>query len=132
MIEKTIKARLAILINSAPKILAPTESLLAGSVAMALCHINRLGKTRTGMGRVNTRILVITGSNECASQYMTYMNVFFTAQKRNVVLDVCALDKNLSLLQQGCDITGGQYLKVPQLDGLLQYLLVSNFCLRFL
>lgn len=86
---------------------------------------SQLVKTRTGnMGRVNTRILVITGSNECASQYMTYMNVFFTAQKRNVVIDVCALDKNLSLLQQGCDITGGQYLKVPQLDGLLQYLLV--------
>lgn len=42
MIEKTIKARLAILINSAPKILAPTESLLAGSIAMAMCHINRV------------------------------------------------------------------------------------------
>lgn len=69
---------------------------------------------------------MITGSNESASQYMTYMNVFFTAQKRGVVIDVCALGKNLSLLQQGCDITGGQYLKVPQLDGLLQYLLVSG------
>lgn len=127
MIEKTIKARLAILVNSAPKILAPTESQLAGSIAMALCHINRLLKSRTpGLGRVNTRILVITGSNECASQYMTYMNVFFTAQKKSVVIDVCALDKNLTLLQQGCDITGGQYLKVPQLEGLLQYLLVSR------
>lgn len=57
---------------------------------------------------------------------MTYMNVFFTAQKQNVTLDVCALDKPLSLLQQGCDITGGQYLKLPQLDGFLQYLLVST------
>lgn len=75
--------------------------------------------------KVNSRILVVTGSNECASQYMTYMNVFFTAQKQNVTLDVCALDKPLSLLQQGCDITGGQYLKLPQLDGFLQYLLVS-------
>lgn len=78
------------------------------------------------MGKLNVRILVVTGSNECASQYMTYMNVFFTAQKRSVVIDVCALDKNLSLLQQGCDITGGQYLKVPQLEGLLQYLLVKR------
>lgn len=42
MIEKTVKARLAILINSATKIMAPTESLLAGSIAMALCHINRV------------------------------------------------------------------------------------------
>lgn len=73
---------------------------------------------------MNARILVVTGSLECASQYMTYMNVFFTAQKLGVVIDVCALDKSLSLLQQGCDITGGQYLKLPQLDGFLQYLLV--------
>jgi transcription initiation factor TFIIH subunit 3 len=56
---------------------------------------------------------------------MTYMNVFFTAQKQNIVIDVCALDKSLSLLQQGCDVTGGQYLNLPHLDGLLQYLLVS-------
>lgn len=73
--------------------------------------------------RLNSRILVVTGSNECASQYMTYMNVFFSAQKKSVVLDVCALEKSLGLLQQGCDITGGQYLRLPQLDGLLQYLL---------
>lgn len=53
------------------------------------------------------------------------MNVFFTAQKQGVVIDVCTLDQHLSLLQQGCDITGGLYLKVPQLQGLLQYLLVT-------
>lgn len=54
---------------------------------------------------------------------MTYMNVFFTAQKEKVVLDVCALDNTLVLLQQGCDITGGEYFKVSQIEGLLQYLL---------
>lgn len=57
---------------------------------------------------------------------MNYMNCFFTAQKQGVVIDVCTLDQHLSLLQQGCDITGGLYLKVPQLQGLLQYLLVST------
>lgn len=57
---------------------------------------------------------------------MNYMNVFFTAQKQNIVIDVCALDQHLSLLQQGCDITNGLYLKVPQLQGLLQYLLVHT------
>lgn len=70
--------------------------------------------------------MVVTGSSCSASQYMNYMNVFFTAQKQNVVIDVCALDQHLSLLQQGCDITNGLYLKVPQLQGLLQYLLVCN------
>lgn len=75
--------------------------------------------------QLNCRILVVTGSACSASQYMNYMNVFFTAQKQGVVIDVCTLDQHLSLLQQGCDITGGLYLKVPQLQGLLQYLLVS-------
>ena len=46
------------------------------------------------------------------------------------MLDVCSLDHELTLLQQGCDLTGGNYLKIPQqngqppLAGLLQYLLV--------
>lgn len=31
--------------------------------------------------KMNSRILVLTGSNDSASQYMNYMNVFFTAQK---------------------------------------------------
>jgi len=44
---------------------------------------------------------------------------------------VCSLDQELTLLQQGCDITGGNYLKVPQLAGLLQYLLVKLFVLNF-
>lgn len=80
--------------------------------------------------RMNSRILIITGSSHyLASQYMTYMNVFFTAHKLNVILDVCSLDSTttLTLLQQGSDITGGQYLTLPQAhyEGLLQYLLVK-------
>ncbi|CAH1971949.1 unnamed protein product [Acanthoscelides obtectus] len=90
---------------------------------MALCYIVRLQRTKPPGAKLNCRILVVTGSDCSASQYMNYMNVFFTAQKKNIVIDVCALDQHLSLLQQGCDITGGIYLKVPQLQGLLQYLL---------
>lgn len=52
---------------------------------------------------------------------------------QSVILDVCSLDQELTLLQQGCDITGGNYLKVPQLNGLLQYLLVCfNFYIKFI
>lgn len=47
-------------------------------------------------------------------------------------MDVCSLDQELTLLQQGCDITGGNYLKVPQLNGLLQYLLVRKKIIKFL
>lgn len=113
------------MVKSAPPVIQPTESMLAGSVAMALCYIARLQREKPQGSKLNARILLLTGSLECASQYMTYMNVFFTAQKQNVVLDVCALDESMTLLQQGCDITGGQYLKLPQTEGLLQYILVG-------
>ena len=45
---------------------------------------------------------------------------------QNVVVDACVLDNDSGLLQQACDITSGIYLKVPQMSGLLQYLLVSH------
>lgn len=126
MVEKTIKQNLAQLVTTAPTLAQPAESMLAGSIAMALCYIARLERSKPSGSRLNARILLLTGSDECASQYMTYMNVFFTAQKQNIVLDVCALDKSMTLLQQGCDITNGQYLRLENVDGLLQYLLVSE------
>lgn len=126
LVEKTVKQKLAQFITSAPRINTPVESMLAGAMSMALCYIARVQRNKPIGMKINPRILVVTGSNECASQYMTYMNVFFTAQKENIAIDVCAMDKALTLLQQGSDITGGQYLKLPQLDGLLQYLLVKN------
>ena len=52
----------------------------------------------------------------------TYSPQVFPLQ--NVVIDACILDNESGLLQQACDITGGIYLQVPQLAGLLQYLLV--------
>lgn len=123
LVEKTVKHKLADLVNNAPKIVQPCESLLAGSISMALAYIARIKRNKIVGMRLSSRILILTGSDECASQYMTYMNVFFTAQKQGVTLDVCALGNAQSLLQQGCDITGGQYLSPPQLDGILQYLL---------
>ncbi|KAK9887356.1 hypothetical protein WA026_022025 [Henosepilachna vigintioctopunctata] len=122
LVEKTIKQNLAKHLAGESAMLN-TESLLAGAIAMALCYISRLQRTKSPAFTLNSRILVVTGSSDSASQYMNYMNVFFTAQKQNVVIDVCALDQHLSLLQQGCDITGGLYLRLPQLQGLLQYLL---------
>ncbi|CAK6439954.1 unnamed protein product [Pipistrellus nathusii] len=54
---------------------------------------------------------------------MNFMNVIFAAQKQNILIDACVLDSDSGLLQQACDITGGLYLKVPQMASLLQYLL---------
>lgn len=42
LVEKTVKQRLSHIITNAPKISQPTESLLAGSMSMALCYISRV------------------------------------------------------------------------------------------
>ncbi|KAK3922199.1 General transcription factor IIH subunit 3 [Frankliniella fusca] len=99
------------------------ESLIAGALTLSLCYINRINREKPTGEKLNSRLLIVTGCAGGASQHMAYMNVFFTAQKQNIVLDVCSLDYELGLLQQGCDITGGLFLKIPQLQGLLQYLL---------
>lgn len=93
--------------------------------------INRLQLELSNGEKLHSKILIITGSGETASQYMSYMSVFFTAQRQNILIDVCSLDQDLSLLQQGCDITGGLYLKVPQLSALVQYLLVMQIPQNF-
>ncbi|KFM79973.1 General transcription factor IIH subunit 3, partial [Stegodyphus mimosarum] len=73
--------------------------------------------------KIPARILVVTASGDSASQYMNFMNVFFTSQKEGVLIDACVIEKDSGLLQQGCDITGGMYLKVQNVAALLQYLL---------
>ncbi|EEC10143.1 RNA polymerase II transcription initiation factor, putative, partial [Ixodes scapularis] len=103
---------------------AAGESLLTGGLSLALCYINRIEKESSSQNKIASRILVLSASGESASQYLNFMNVFFTAQKKNVIIDACVLEKDSGLLQQGCDITGGKYMKVPNHAGLLQYLLV--------
>ena len=71
----------------------------------------------------SSRILVMTASGTTASHYMSYMNVFFTAQKLNILIDACMLDRDSGLLQQGADMTNGKYIRVNKLDSLLQFLL---------
>nr|XP_044987967.1 general transcription factor IIH subunit 3 isoform X2 [Jaculus jaculus] len=75
-----------------------TETLLAGSLAKALCYIHRMQKEVKDNQEMKSRIL-------------------------NILIDACVLDSDSGLLQQACDITGGLYLKVPQMPSLLQYLL---------
>ncbi|XP_076106521.1 general transcription factor IIH subunit 3-like isoform X1 [Mytilus galloprovincialis] len=101
-----------------------SDSLIAGAMAIGLCYLNRIEKENEFKeGTTSSRILVIKGSEDNPEQYMNLMNAVFTAQKQNVVIDACILDNDSGLLQQACDITGGIYLKIPQITGLLQYLL---------
>uniref|UniRef100_A0A3Q3JQX9 General transcription factor IIH subunit 3 n=1 Tax=Monopterus albus TaxID=43700 RepID=A0A3Q3JQX9_MONAL len=79
-------------------------------------------KDRIGQ-EMKSRILVIKAAEDCALQYMNFMNVIFAAQKQNILIDACVLDSDSGLLQQACDITGGLYLKIPHKVALTQYLL---------
>ncbi|NXS52179.1 TF2H3 factor, partial [Brachypteracias leptosomus] len=92
-----------------------TETLLAGSLAKALCCILLITES--------SKPYVIKAAEDSTLQYMNLMNVIFAAQKRSVLIDACVLDSDSGLLQQACDITGGIYLKVLHMPSLLQYLL---------
>ncbi|GAB1608153.1 general transcription factor IIH subunit 3-like [Argonauta hians] len=100
-----------------------SDSVIAGSIGMALCFINRMEKELHLGDRLCSRILIMKGSQDNPAQYMNFMNTVFSAQKQNVIIDSCILGDDSSLLQQACDITGGTYLRLPTVSGLLQYLL---------
>ncbi|XP_035641592.1 general transcription factor IIH subunit 3 isoform X2 [Oncorhynchus keta] len=100
-----------------------TDTLLAGSLAKALCYIHRVTKELEAGQEMKSRILVVKAAEDCALQYMNFMNVIFAAQKQSILIDACVLDSDSGLLQQACDITGGLYLKIPQKIALAQYLL---------
>uniref|UniRef100_A0A8C5AYD5 General transcription factor IIH subunit 3 n=1 Tax=Gadus morhua TaxID=8049 RepID=A0A8C5AYD5_GADMO len=102
-----------------------TDTLLAGSLAKALCCIllQKIVTFFSAGQEMKSRILVIKTAEDCARQYMNFMNVIFAAQKQNILIDACVLDSDSGLLQQACDITGGLYLKIPQKIALAQYLL---------
>uniref|UniRef100_A0A2K5K1U8 General transcription factor IIH subunit 3 n=1 Tax=Colobus angolensis palliatus TaxID=336983 RepID=A0A2K5K1U8_COLAP len=70
-----------------------TETLLAGSLAKALCCI-------LDNQEMKSRILVIKAAEDSALQYMNFMNVIFAAQKQNILIDACVLDSDSGLLQQ--------------------------------
>uniref|UniRef100_A0AAY4AS88 General transcription factor IIH subunit 3 n=1 Tax=Denticeps clupeoides TaxID=299321 RepID=A0AAY4AS88_9TELE len=70
-----------------------TDTLMAGSLAKALCYIHRISKEIEGK-------VVIKAAEDCALQYMNFMNVIFAAQKQNVLIDACVLDSDSGLLQQ--------------------------------
>uniref|UniRef100_A0A3B3QR48 General transcription factor IIH subunit 3 n=1 Tax=Paramormyrops kingsleyae TaxID=1676925 RepID=A0A3B3QR48_9TELE len=70
-----------------------TDTMLAGSLAKALCCIPLSQDMKS-------RILVIRAAEDCALQYMNFMNVIFAAQKNGVLIDACVLASDSGLLQQ--------------------------------
>lgn len=121
--ETVVRRRLKTVINMDLHSTA-TESLVSGGLAMALTYINRVYASLGPAEKVNPRLLAISSTGDSAAQYINYMNSFFTAQKLNIPVDCCMLGQDSGLLQQGCDITGGVYLKVEEnSEKLLEYLI---------
>lgn len=98
---------------------------LGGALSMALCYINRIKKDKS-RAKLNSRILVISVSEDVSWQYVGILNCVFCAQKLGVAIDSCILSGSDScFLQQASHITKGAYLRInsTRQKALLQYLL---------
>ncbi|XP_018012468.1 general transcription factor IIH subunit 3 [Hyalella azteca] len=101
----------------------PPDSLLSGAMGRALLFLRRhIGSSKAASN--TARMLVLKVAGESVGQYLNYINVYLTAQKLGVPVDVCCLMTDCGLLQQGADITGGYYHKLTEPQSLLQTLVV--------
>ncbi|CAF0791422.1 unnamed protein product [Brachionus calyciflorus] len=99
------------------------DSMITSAMGLGLCYINRIQKTYAFADSVKYRFVIVKASDDSSNQYMSFMNMIFSAEKSHVVIDSCALLQESSLLQQASNLTNGVYFKIPQINGLLSYLL---------
>ena len=108
-------------------------SMLSGAISQGLCLINRHRGEFS-----NSRIVIFSlGSDQTdsySSQYMKLINCFFAGQKCSIIFDACSVTLSrenedsapvsasmedrfsASILQQGCDLTGGRYIRVHKVS----------------
>ncbi|KAJ2600874.1 RNA polymerase II transcription factor B subunit 4 [Coemansia sp. RSA 1721] len=101
-----------------------SQTLISRALSKALCHINRVSEAT--LGKIWSRILVVSAADDSPREYISLMNSIFAAQKMSVLIDVCKVIGNDSVfLQQAADISGGTYLKLNTGDSLLQTLMFT-------
>lgn len=115
--------------SGAPEEVSPFP-LISGALAIGMCCIQRHKNDVE-----SSRIAIITANSyettAFSSQYMNFMNSFFTAQKLGINIDACVIGQGdlddtsgvTSIFQQGCDLTGGLYLRVSNVNAFLEYLI---------
>jgi len=93
---------------------ADSPTLLSGAMARALLFLRRHVEARAAEGGAGARMLVVKVGDSSVGQYLQLINIYLTAQKLGVPLDVCVVGGACGLLQQGADITGGYYHRVSE------------------
>jgi hypothetical protein len=104
-----------------------------------LCHVKREVNTIPDGDVIHTmahssikepcRILsIIAAFGDSSKRYLPFMNGFFAAQRDGIMIDCCNLEEDgscESLFQQGCQLTGGYYIRPKIPDSLLEYLMTA-------
>lgn len=75
---------------------------------------------------------IVTNFEESSKRYLPCMNGFFAAQRDSIMIDCCNLEHGEetsssceSLFQQGCQMTGGFYMRPKVPESLLEYLMTA-------
>ncbi|UJR22339.1 hypothetical protein I4U23_025401 [Adineta vaga] len=123
VVDRVVETNLKNFIHDVSPVNPSSGSMITMALTQALCYINRLVRETLAGEKNLFRILIIQTTHDTSKQYMNFMNAVFTSEKLNVPIDGCILNNDSSLLQQACDLTSGIYLRVPDPNGLLQYLL---------
>lgn len=61
------------------------DSMITSAIGLALCYINRIQRRFTFADTVNYRLLVIKASEDSSNQYMSFMNMIFSAEKLVII-----------------------------------------------
>lgn len=123
LVDETFLHELQALFNTPPPT-KPPKNLLSSSLSRALTYIN---KSQQADALVKARVLVINTSPDEHLKYIPIMNCIFAAQKMKIPINVCQLASKATFLQQAADATGGIYLNISNLDGLVQYFATAFF-----
>ncbi|GMR42383.1 hypothetical protein PMAYCL1PPCAC_12578, partial [Pristionchus mayeri] len=104
------------------------NGVLAATLATAICQIRKAatgGSTKGGemQSGQKGRIVIISLQPEFGSQHSLLMNLFFSAHKHDISIDVVSLGGSSPLLQQAADITAGVFEAVDRVENLPRVLM---------
>ncbi|WKX98314.1 hypothetical protein Q1695_013751 [Nippostrongylus brasiliensis] len=100
-------------------------SPLAAVLSHAICHLKRSDGLPTSVGDSTSastpsgRVVIVAMTVDFGTEHGPLMNLFFSAAKHGICVDVVSLVEPSPLLQQAADITGGIFLQVEKPNKLL-------------